>query len=142
MTMQQQPTVETSITFLSNTVELDFVELSRLMGCEPDSSRSLNQLTAAGRLPPIRSSEWTVSTNAQVVDSIDEGINLLFQRFTRQWTLVVEFCRRSGYEVSVTSRVRIYDWNDRPFVELGAPTIGRLRELGAKWQLDLVDLSR
>jgi Domain of unknown function (DUF4279) len=141
MTMQS-PTVETTITILSRSVELDFAALSKMSGREADSTRSLNHVMATGKPPPVRCSEWTVSTGAQIVDSVDAGVQQLLGLFSASWASIAALCSSHGYEVSVTSRVRIHDWNDRPFVELGAPSIELLQQLGAGWQLDWIDLSR
>lgn len=142
MMKQQAPTVETSITIHSNSVELDFATLSKVSGCKADSTRLLNHVTVTGKPAPVRSSEWTVSTGAQVIDSVDAGVQQLLAVFSKNWNSVAMLCSSHGYEVSVTSQVRIRDWDDRPFVELSASSIELLRQLGAGWQLDWVDLSR
>jgi hypothetical protein len=136
------PTVQTSIAFISTDVELDFSTLTRLLGREPDETRFLNSLTASGQRPHLQRSIWCVTTDAIVVDSIDEGIQALFELFSGEWDQVYAFCEQNSYEVSVTSRVTIHDWDDRPFIELSGLTNTKLCSLGAKWQLDLVDLSR
>lgn len=137
----KSPTVETSITVHSSSVELDFPALSKSLGREPDSTRSLNHVTAAGKPAPIRSSEWTISTGAEVVDSVDAGLQKLVGLFS-SWASIAALCGSNGYEVSITSRVRIHDWDDRPFVELSAASIELLQQVRASWQLDWVDLSR
>jgi hypothetical protein len=137
----QSPTIETSITIRSSSVELDFLTLSKLLGREPDSTRSLDHVTATGRPAPVRSSEWTVSTGANVVDSVDDGLQKLVGLFS-SWASIATFCGANDYEVSITSRMLIYDWDDRPFIELSAASIELLRQVRASWQLDWVDLSR
>jgi hypothetical protein len=138
----QSPTVETSITILSASEEVDFAALSKILGRDADSTRLLNHVTATGKPAPVRSSEWMVSSGAQIVDSVDTGVRQMLGLFSASLASVAALCSSRGYEVVVTSRVRIHDWDDRPFIELGASSIAQLQRLGARWQVDLVDLSR
>lgn len=140
--MPQLPTVTTSLTIICKSKELDFAALSKTLDRKADSTRSLDHVTASGRAPPVRSSEWTISTEAQVLDSIDAGVRQLLGDVVERWAGVDSLWGTNQIEVCVTSLVRIYDWEDRPIIQLDAASIGLLQKIGASWQLDWVDLSR
>lgn len=138
----EDPTVDTSLAFTCDTAELDFAEISRLLGREADETRSLFAPTKTGHPRSKPCSVWQFSTGPLVLNSIDEGVTRLFELPTAQWDTVAALCSERNYEPTVTSQVRIYDWDDRPFVELSSFSVAQLQRLGARWQLDWVDLSR
>ena len=138
----QSPTTQTSITIIDRAVELDFAALSAIVGAEASYLRSLHHITRAGTPPPIRSSEWSVSIEPEVIDSVDEGIRRLLDGNWPGWIAAAAYCELHGHEIWMTSRVKVFDWDDRPFIELSRVTIDKLRQLDAQWKLDWVDLSR
>ncbi len=140
--MTEQPTIESILVLSSSTVELDFDEIRRIAGQAPHSIRLLGHRTAAGRVPPVRSSEWVLSSGAQVLDSIDDGVSQLLGRIAARSDLIARFCVECGCDVTVISRVCIYDWDDRPSIKLAPASVALLQQLGAAWQLDLADFSR
>jgi Domain of unknown function (DUF4279) len=140
--MTEQPTVKTVLVISSVTDELDFDGLTVAVGRSPYSTRSLDHRTAGGRPAPVKRSEWILSSGADVLDSVSQGVSQLLDQFPERLDHVSQFCKSRSYQISIVSRVSIYDWDDRPSVELDCSAVVGLATLGAAWQLDLADFSR
>ena len=136
------PTVETAMAILSKDSELPFFDISGLLGREPSEVRSLHHLTRFGRLSPMPTSEWRFSTGERELSSVADGMRELIDNFETDWAAFAEFCSLKRYEISVTSLLRIYDWDDRPFTELDKNAIGFLWSAKATWRLDILDFSQ
>jgi hypothetical protein len=135
------PTVESSLVFISRSVELDFDAISRTLKLEATGTRSLHKILKSGVRPPLPSSEWWISTGSVEVDSLDDSLEKLFLLLGNP-----ESIRSASAElecdVLVITRVTSDDVDDRPFYELGTITIGKLTAIGAKWELDVTGISR
>lgn len=142
MKISKEPTVETTVSVISDAEELDFPAVTRLIGREPTWTRSINRVTVSGVEPAMRISEWKLSTGAQVVNSLDDGIQNLFSLLGENVGLLAQECNRRSYRTSVWSRVTIHDWDDRPFLELSRASLGDLSLLEASWNLEVIDLTR
>ena len=139
--MKKAPTIETSLTLSSDKEELVFSEISALLKKEPSDIRFYNGLTSWGSIPAIKSSEWTFSGPEEDLDSVDSGVCNLFDRFETDWLVVSDFCAQHGYEVTVVSRIKIYDLDNKPLIELGSGAIRALSRAGATWRADIEDYS-
>lgn len=138
----KQPTIETSLSVLGFDRELDFLDIARRMRRNPDTTRSINHLTAAGTVPPSRVSAWTITTGPRTLASVDEGVRMIFASVAEGLTDLRRLCEKQELAVKVVSRVIIYDWQDRPFYELTSDTVQQLAMVGASWELDLSDRDR
>lgn len=139
--MREQPTIESILVFSSDTVELDFNQITKMIGQEPQSVRSLTHGTAAGSPARINSSEWILSSGPEILDSVNEGLVKLVNQMAHAET-IARISIGLHCDVTLISKVRIYDWDDRPFIKLSPTTIAVLHKVGAAWQLDLTDFSR
>ena len=138
----QKPTVETSITISSSKDELPFSEISELLNKEPSDVRTFHHLTSWGTMPAIRSSDWTYTMSEVELNAVGEGICELFSAFDTDWAAVGKLCSDRGYEIIVVSLVKIYDWDDRPLLELDKKAVKALSLVGAGWRADIDDYSR
>ncbi len=138
----QKPTVETSITISSDKGELIFSEISRLLNKEPSDVRSFHHITSWGSSPAIQSSDWNFSMKEVELNTVGEGVCDLFNFFDTDWAAVTQFCFDRGCEVIVISRIKIYDWDDRPLLELDQKAVKALSLVGATWRADIEDHSR
>jgi hypothetical protein len=138
--MLQTPFTETRLTISSPDKELDFERISGLVGVAPSNTRSLYHLMKNGELPPVKSSEWSISTGELTLDSIDDGVLQMILPLESKLNSIRDYCAQHGATVMISSKVKIYNWEDRPFVQLSARSLALLRQLNAEWQLELVNL--
>lgn len=76
------------------------------------------------------------------LNSVGEGVCDLFGVFETDWVEVSRFCSEHEYDITVISLIKIYDWGDRPLLELGKKAIKAISLIGATWRADMEDHSR
>jgi hypothetical protein len=140
--MNNSPLVETIVNVVSEDQEVDHAWISLIFGTEPSFSRNLSHLTSSGHMSPVRQSLWELRLGELVVDSLDQALHAQLGTLGAGADLVAERCNERGWAMSVLQRVRIFDWGDRPALELSRESLQRLSELNAAWALEIVDLSR
>jgi hypothetical protein len=140
--MKSEPTIQIFLTIRNSERELDFDRITQVLALPPSTTRSISHVTAAGKPAPVSSSQWTASTERHIDRSVDEAFGRFWSALESKVDAIRKYCEETASDIVFTSKVRIEDWDDRPFVELSALSISRLAHLKASWQLDLVDLSR
>ena len=137
-----QPTVETTLAFVSQAGELDFAAISVTLVQKATTVRSLSHVTPSGKFPPIPSSEWCLGTGPLVLDSINDGVNKLLSLLPNDLNKVRSIASEFECSTHVISRVIIYESDDRPYIELESVIMGKLSMMEARWELDVSDLTQ